>query len=287
MANKDLNSWVRLDSAWLHNPKVRRAGLFGRALYIAAMLYAFRQNTDGAVSADVLDLLAAEAGLTMEQAQEAATRLMEVNLWDLEPDGWHIHDYENCQETSDEREGRREQDRERQRRRRAAGVAKSKAVTRESRVSHSGVHDPDVDVDTERDTEERCDIVEQHDDASPPPSVQVPPVGGRSKPNDEGFAQFWDAYPKRDGRKVGKPQAQAQWQKLKPGDRALALVAVAHYAAERGGPGQLSAEDAQRWLKSRKWAEFAEPPDTQALAAANGRRQRVPTAELLAAYDRR
>jgi hypothetical protein len=33
----DLTSWVRLDDSWLHNAKVRKAGLFGRALYIAAI----------------------------------------------------------------------------------------------------------------------------------------------------------------------------------------------------------------------------------------------------------
>lgn len=267
MANKDLQSWVRLDVYHLRNPKQRRAGLFGRALWIAGLCYAYAENTDGHIPADVLDLLAAEVQVTQEQAQEAATKLMDVGLWELEPDGWQIHDYEHCQETSGERESRRAQDRERQRRRRAKGVAdqrkrdKSQDVTRDTRVSHGDVLDPETESDTE--TEElvttRCREQTMHHGASRSASINVPPTGGISS-NDR-FEELWGTYPRRDGRKVGKAQAQAQWQKLTPADQTLALAAVAHYAAERGGPGQLSPEDAQRWLRDKRFVDWAEPPD--------------------------
>jgi hypothetical protein len=115
----DLTSWVRLDDAWLHNPKVRKAGVLGRALYIAAICYAHRQNTDGSIDADVIDLLATEAGLTMEQANEAASRLLEVGLFEREASGWVVHDYVACQETKAQRDAVRESAKARQRRSRA------------------------------------------------------------------------------------------------------------------------------------------------------------------------
>ena len=267
MANKDLDQWVRLDVYHLRNPKQRRAGLFGRALWIAGLCYAYAQDTDGHLSADVLDLLAAEAGLTLDQAQEAATKLMDVGLWELEPDGWQIHDYATCQETTDEREARRSQDRERQRRRRAKGVAKQAkrdsptGVTRDTNVSHGGVHDPEPEPEPE--TEDlvttRCRDETMHVRASHVASGNVPPNGGLSCNN--GFSEFWDAYPRREGRKVGKAQALAQWQKLTHTDQRQALIAVRHYAAERGGPGQLSPEDAQRWLRHETWRAFVDPPE--------------------------
>lgn len=278
VSNKDIQSWVRLDASWLHNPKVRKAGLFGRALYIAAVLYAYRQNTDGAVDADVLDLLATEAGLTMEQAQEAASRLMEIGLWEREPDGWHIHDYEHCQETSDERESRRAQDRERQRRRRSK-VGTTGRVTRDTDVSHGGVLDPEAEADTEEENlKETCRVDPPNADPSHAHPVEVPPTGSRAQPPDDGFAQFWDTYPKRNGRKVNKAPAQALWRKLKPADRDLALTAVANYAAERGGPDQTSAADAHRWLRDKAYIEWAEPPDETPA----GRDRRALTARLAA-----
>jgi hypothetical protein len=269
--------WVRLDVYHLRNPKMRKAGLFGRALWIAGLCYAYAQDTDGQISADVLDLLAAEAGLTLDQAQEAASKLTDVGVWVLEPDGWRMHDYENCQETSAERDTRRSQDRERQRRRRQKQLADQRkhqppeAVTRDTGVTHSGVRGPEPEPEPEPEdlVTKRCRETTTNNGTSQSTSISVPPNGGVSQ--DDRFGQFWDAYPRREGRKVGKAQAQAQWQRLKPVDRDLALVAVGHYAAERGGPGQLSPEDAQRWLRNQRWTEFADPPQP----ATNGRRTTV------------
>lgn len=276
--NKDLHSWVRLDASWLHNPKVRRSGLFGRALWLAGVLYAYRQNTDGQVSADVLDLLATEAGLTMDQAQEASSKLLEVGLWEREPDGWHIHDYETCQETSEERESRRAQDRERQRRRRAK-LETSRPVTRDTNVSHGGVIDPEAEAEEEEDLQERCRVETTNDDPSQPTSISRPPNGVVAQPNiDDSFNEFWTSWPKRDGRKVGKPSALAQWRKLKPTDRTTALTAVANYATERGGPGQTNPADAHRWLRDRQFDEWVDPPDQPTA----GRDKRALTARLAA-----
>lgn len=157
-----------MDDAWLHNPKVRKAGLFGRALYIAAICYSHRQNTDGSIDADVIDLLATEAGLTMEQANEAASRLLEVELFEREASGWHVHDYEACQATKAERDAIRESARERQRRSRA----RNDDVTCDSHVSHSEVTPREVEVEVE---------VEEREGAQ-----AAPPAPKKSSPRKRG-----------------------------------------------------------------------------------------------------
>lgn len=301
MANEDLDDWVRLDAHWLANPKVRRAGVFGRALYVAGLLWSHRQDTDGDIPADILDYLAAEAGLTMVQAQEAASKLMDGRnpMWRRTADGWHIHDYETCQETSSDREKARAATRERVRRWRERqaksapptpplGPPSNPPVTGYEDVSDVSVTAPDTDTDTDTDTDKKtlkrnAAFPSESPAISTPPTHQVPPKGGRAQVTDEGFAQFWDTYPKRDGRRIGKGPALIQWRKIPAPDRPLVLVAVAHYAAERGGPGQLSPEDAERWLRSQRWAEFADPPDEEAITAANGRRARPSIGARLAA----
>ena len=98
MGNSSLLHWVRVDINWLAHPKARRAGIEGRALWLAGLLWSARMETDGAIPADVVDLLATEAGILVGIAQESATRLMEAGLWDRTADGWQIHDFERSEE---------------------------------------------------------------------------------------------------------------------------------------------------------------------------------------------
>lgn len=274
MANEDLDDWVRLDAHWLANPKVRRAGVFGRALYIAALLWSHRQDTDGDIPADILDYLAAEAGLTITQAQEAATRLMDGRspMWEHTADGWHIHDYERCQETASDRETAREKGRERvrkwrERQAKAAGhPPPAMPVTRYETVSDALVTPRDTDTDTDTDTDKKifnyfASFPAESPDISDPPTPRPAPSGARAEADDTDFDQFWNAYPKRDGRRVGKAKALAQWRKLDASDRATTLHAVANYATERGGIDQTQPADAHRWLRDHAFDEWAEPAD--------------------------
>ena len=71
------------------------------------------------------------------------------------------------------------------------------------------------------------------------------------------FAAFWEAYPKRNGRKVGKDKAAALFANLSPDDRQLAVQAARNYAASDDS-NRGYARDAERFLKSSYWRDWLE-----------------------------
>lgn len=81
-------------------------------------------------------------------------------------------------------------------------------------------------------------------------------------PNDEGFDDFWAAYPARNGRKIGKQKTLDVWCKLKPNHRAVAMQAVRTYARAVSS-GETLAKDPFRWLRDgelvREWAQSPSP----------------------------
>lgn len=77
------------------------------------------------------------------------------------------------------------------------------------------------------------------------------------------FAEFWKAYPPRDGRKLNKSDAEAAFKKLKPEDYPLVMAAVRNLAASTQSP-----KDAFRFLRKDKygkypWREWLEPASTK------------------------
>lgn len=96
---------------------------------------------------------------------------------------------------------------------------------------------------------------------SPSPSVTVAPE--EPPPNEPSpkeltpglsFDAFWDLYPRRGGRRVGKKQAQKVWDRMKPPQRERATTAVVNYAAECNG----YPKDAHRWLRDELYEEYLE-----------------------------
>jgi hypothetical protein len=71
---------------------------------------------------------------------------------------------------------------------------------------------------------------------------------------EERFERFWQAYPKRDGKRVGKAKAKAIWMRMTPEEHLAAWKGVHHYAASGWIP-----KDAERWLRDRVWEDWQEP----------------------------
>lgn len=80
---------------------------------------------------------------------------------------------------------------------------------------------------------------------------------GGTTVDDRGFDAFWEAYPRRNGKKLGRGDALKQWRRLKAPERDAAMVGVGHYAAACLD-GQL-AKDAFRWLRDRCWEDWQTP----------------------------
>lgn len=84
-------SWARLDDGFLTHPKAMAAGIEGRALFVAALLYASRELTDGDVSEAAMVSLGGLAGV--RNPKRVADQLVAVGLFDSTDDGYQIHDY--------------------------------------------------------------------------------------------------------------------------------------------------------------------------------------------------
>ena len=81
------------------------------------------------------------------------------------------------------------------------------------------------------------------------------------------FDAFWEAYPRRNGRRVGRAQAEAQWKRLKPADRVDALRGAINYAVDCDAGMQI-AKDAFRWLRDKLWHDYQEATRPTARARA-------------------
>ena len=85
-----------------------------------------------------------------------------------------------------------------------------------------------------------------------------------------GWSEFWSIYPKRNGRKLTKPEAMKAWAKLTMEQRRAAYRATQAYAIACNA-GQTLAKDAVRFLKPDIWGEWLAPADPHATNG-NGRR---------------
>lgn len=156
-------SWVRLDDAMPHHPKVVAAGALAFALDVAAICYSNRYELDGFIADAALPAVLPGLG----QARKIAARLEQAGRWHRDDDagGWQIHDVADYQFSADEAEDRRRKRAEAGRKggkasgavRRANAEAKAKQVLPESL---NGIEprpdptrpDPSIEVDTSSET---------------------------------------------------------------------------------------------------------------------------------------
>ena len=71
--------------------------------------------------------------------------------------------------------------------------------------------------------------------------------------NKDAFDDFWNIYPARNGRKVGKQKAKEQWRKTPQVDHQQVIEATKNYAGESNG----FPKDAERFLRDKIWLDFA------------------------------
>jgi hypothetical protein len=73
-----------------------------------------------------------------------------------------------------------------------------------------------------------------------------------------GFQQFWDVYPQRNGKRLGRGKVERMWAKLTLDDRRAAWRGARNYAAGLADSG-LSAADPERWVRDRRWTDWQTP----------------------------
>jgi len=69
------------------------------------------------------------------------------------------------------------------------------------------------------------------------------------------FDEFWNDYPRRNGKRLGKTAAEAAWTRLNARDRAAAVKALSNYSAGCGG----FPKDPERYLRLRVFDDWQEP----------------------------
>lgn len=72
------------------------------------------------------------------------------------------------------------------------------------------------------------------------------------------FNDFWNRYPKRNGKRIGRSQAFAVWKRLSNQERDRAEAAVDHYRSACDSDITI-AKDAHRWLSGRVFNDWLEP----------------------------
>lgn len=114
-----------------------------------------------------------------------------------------------------------------------------------------------------------CNTTYYRAESAAPPSARTD-----SAPD---FDAFWDAYPKRNGRRAGKQSCLKLWRQLKADERALVVKAAGNYAASQAARDGF-ARDPERFLKASWWRDWIE-------SAGASEAQRVPSAADLAAWN--
>ncbi|MDE1904854.1 MAG: hypothetical protein KGH75_00200 [Rhodospirillales bacterium] len=74
-----------------------------------------------------------------------------------------------------------------------------------------------------------------------------------------GFDEFWKAYPRRNGRRLGRGKCVERWIRLTLDDRRAAWRGAVHYAHDVDA-GLTIAKDPDRWLRDRCWEDWQDPP---------------------------
>lgn len=93
-------------------------------------------------------------------------------------------------------------------------------------------------------------------DAPAPPAKRKPSASARKE-----FEEFWKVYPRRKGKRLGRPEAIEQFDKVPTSDLAAVMTGVKHYAEWCNGDGD-PAKDAFRWLRDKRWTEWQEPAES-------------------------
>ena len=87
--------WIRVDSKYLTNPKVRRAGPAAMALHLASICYCAEHDIDdGLLPPEALAVVAINGWVEPHELDDVVGRLVTAGLWEASMQGGFIvHDY--------------------------------------------------------------------------------------------------------------------------------------------------------------------------------------------------
>lgn len=245
-------TWAKLDDAFPEHPKVDRLSDGAFRLHVGAIVWSCRWLTDGYLPPDRVGRMSR----TFKTGQVA--ELIRAGLWEEKGDGWQIHDFLDYQLPAEKVLAKREAEASRMRQKRSRSQQRSGERPGERGTEPAGdvggMLTGPVPVPVPN---PKVNPLATSVDAEPvdnPQSVAVAP-----SPVDHGFTAFWDEYPRRSGKRIGKAEAERGWKRLSTGERLQALAGVEHYRAACEAAGGPLAMDAHRWLAKKRWEDWQTP----------------------------
>ncbi|MBW3663553.1 MAG: hypothetical protein KY469_10675 [Actinobacteria bacterium] len=248
--------WAKFDDQFTDHPKVVAAGPMAELLAMRAVIHCARYETDGHVQAAQLPRLA--VGITSPKRH--AAKLVEAGLWEPDPDGdgWWVHDFLEYHPSSEQQQEKRAEARERMRRVRANKGRRSReqnanGKANRSRSSPYPVPDP---VPEPQDQDQNP--------LSPDGDDELVLVDEDDEQTLSTFQAWWELYPPRNGKRIGKGKALQAWRRLSLEQRRRAWIGARNLAASDQLP-----KDPVRFLRPDTAGEFPFD-DWQTPATSNG-----------------
>lgn len=95
-----------------------------------------------------------------------------------------------------------------------------------------------------------------------PDASDTPPEEIDHSAHEIAWLEFWDNYPKRNGKKIGKPEAKRRFFKLKASDLSNIIIAIKNYSECKTVKDGF-AKDPERFFTKNYWKEWLEPETNQ------------------------
>lgn len=230
-------------------------------MQVAALCYSNRELTDGfvprAIARRLLDWSAEDeagrrwrisrvSGMSGDDvdAEWVIGLLLDAGMWHETAGGYRIHDYDEYQPSKADV---LELSAKRSAAGRKGGLAKAKAGAKQ-----------------EPSKSQSNSVAKTYPEPEPVPEEQtLRDVEDVTDDTLRGFEEFWEAWPRRGGKKINRGKAETQWRKLSLTDRRDAYRGAINYAAASEA-GVQGAMDAFRWLRDKSWPEWQDPAELQA-----------------------
>ena len=103
---------IRLEDGFPENPKVRKVGPAGVALYVSGLCYCSRQLSDGLIPDEAVQIIAEMVGV--KRHREVIEALTKARLWKRVRGGYMVPDYRDFNPSREEISRKREENRRRQ-----------------------------------------------------------------------------------------------------------------------------------------------------------------------------
>lgn len=252
--------WAKLHNSLWSDRKWMRASLAARGLWTSAVSYSNAMRTYGRIDGHLLALF--------QGTPELAAELVEVGLWDVDGDGWQVHDWEQHQTSRQHAE-------EVSAKRAAAGRKGGKAPRANRTESPRNSNDKQFAKHSEANAS--TPKQEEEGEGEEEPTTPLPPEGellATPEPSTrkraafvypDAFERFWSVWPKPGDT---KRTAHTAWEKATRGSsRRPARItvealqtAVEAYAADPHLPEPQYIPAASTWLNQDRWENGPLPP---------------------------